>query len=205
MKLTILIRLFYIFLSMKTRFVIFLSILAITIGSQSCDNNDFTKEIKAVNMLMVQVDSFDAQLYNIDTNKVSTMALKSKSILSILEKYYETRPNELSLKEGVVLSNFKNVKKGVKDFGKRFKTIQHEISYTKKQLTTLQSDMDNGTISIELLNKYLEDENQAVSILGKEMSSLLYGLNFAEEQYELLLPDIQLKMEQLEIADSIAW
>ncbi|MFT6844464.1 MAG: peptidoglycan hydrolase CwlO-like protein [Flavobacteriales bacterium] len=205
MKLTILIRLFYIFLSMKTRFVIFLSILAITVGSQSCVNNDFTKEINTIDTLFVQIDSLEVQLHRIDTSKVSVMSLTSKNILTIVESYYNNVPDELSLKDGVVFSNFKNVKKGVKDFDKRFKTIQNEISYTKKQLTTLRSDMENGAVSIDLLSQYIEDENQAVAILGKEMSSLLYGLNFAEEQYELLLPDIQLKMEQLEIADSIAW
>lgn len=190
---------------MKKLGFVFSMCLAIMLAAPSCVKTNFKTEIQLTDSLLMEVNKHKATMDAIDLEMVDTLSDKTKKILNKLHEYYDSRDLALPLEDGIVFGNFKAVKKGFRNFDKRFENIQKEIAYSQKQLNAFKFDLEQGALAKELASQYLAEEKQAVDILGKEVLSLTEGVNFASERYKQMLPEMKEKMSKIGIIDSIAW
>jgi hypothetical protein len=116
------------------------------------------------------LDSVALQYYAIDTNKffyVNNLINRNLSRLSTMDTI---------LSDTVKI--YASIQKSFKRFISEHDLILYEIKYSRNQLHSLRKDIRNGKINEMQMEKYFQEEKEAVSILMQKISFNVQNIAF---------------------------
>lgn len=146
---------------MKLKPLYYIIALLMLVGS--CTVTDKERAyVNKIDRLGNALDSVALQYYAIDTNKlfyVNNLINRSISRLSSMDTIL-----------GDTVKIYASIQKSFKRFISEHDLILDEIKYSRNQLHTLRKDIRNGKITEMQMEKYFQEEQEAVSILMQKIS-----------------------------------
>jgi hypothetical protein len=88
--------------------------------------------------------------------------------------------------------------KTFKRFIKEHSLIIDEISYSKKQLESLKTDIKNNKIGLEQLNNYYNEEKEAVGVLIHKLSFNAQNITYQLASFPQLNDSIEMMIKRIE-------
>ena len=167
---------------MKTSkiFFLFAIVTLIGFGYTRCNPNDYSKEIDQVDSMLAVAVEMHQYMINVDS---SDIAEKIQIIDTDFKFVQDSLPHELIKQSATFLEHLKKAKKMGDKFIREYETLKNESGYSIDQLINLKKDLQNRSLDPEEVEKYINDESKALTIMGKHFQKLKQGLNNLNNQY----------------------
>ena len=179
--------------------LIFLS-LSLPFFFISCNNNKHPKEIKKIDSLITVIDSIEQNLINADTAKIrSVYNIYLNNIDQIKENFNDKKEDST----WSVITTYWIIRKPLKEFFKKCPHFFNEINFSKKQLDSLKTDINNNNIPENKISEYTKTEADAVNNLMQEVSVSINLVNDRIHLFDSLNPKVIKVIEKLKKADDV--
>jgi hypothetical protein len=170
----------------NTSYIICL-VFSASIFLSSCNNGSerYRNEIAMLDSLVLALEKAEGQFKSIDSEKV----VKTYSALNeLLEQTGELIKDTLKKEEAVLLSDFRSIRKPLKEYKSRVTILKTEIGVTKDQLSHLSHDLRKGLMKEEDVDKNVQSE---VTLAKTLLSSITIMASIIPQQlskYDSLQP-----------------
>lgn len=165
----------------------------------SCSGPEYPKEIAMLDSLRIKLDSAEAGLNSIDSNKVIAAVNEVNTDLQEITMHFNTisRDSMLDRETATNLTNYRSVRKAFNIYQREHARLQKDIDYSQSQLSNLIHDLEKGIIDEKDAPAYVQRESEeAVKII--EMTNLLTGsVKGMLERYEEAKPKVKEYMQSL--------
>jgi hypothetical protein len=154
---------------MKLKPLYYITGLLMLVGSCTVTDKELVY-LDKIDKLGNALDSVALQYYAIDTNKffyVNNLINRNLSRLSTMDTI---------LSDTVKI--YASIQKSFKRFISEHDLILDEIKYSRNQLHSLRKDIRNGKINEMQMEKYFQEEKEAVSILMQKISFNVQNIAF---------------------------
>jgi len=167
---------------MKTHKIItlFILIIGLSFGYTSCTLHDNSIEINRVDSLLVIAEQLNQNILKIDMEDVEG---KMRIVNSDFKFVQDSLPSELFLKSTLFLGQLKKMKKMSDVFICSYASLKKETQYSLDQLHDLKKDLENGSLIQDKIQKYIQDESNALGNIEKHYSELINNLDVLNHQY----------------------
>lgn len=172
----------------KKTFILFLLLVsAAGLCMVSCSDNSerYKKEIAELDSLVKELDKAEIQFKAIDSEKV---ALTYGGLDELMEQTTELIKDTLQKDEAILLSDFRSIKKPLREFKMRSSILKTEIVVTKDQLTHLSHDLKNGLLKEEDISKYVQSESDLAKTLIQSLNIISTIIPQQLAKYDSLKP-----------------
>jgi len=174
---------------MKRVIYIFFLVQLILISSCTITENERVY-INKISMLEQALDSVSEQYHTIDTVRLIQAYQSINADLSRLRKI------DTILNDSVKI--YAGLQKSFKRFIGEHSLIIKEVDYSKNQLQALKSDIGKGKISDEKIEKYYNQEMEAVGSLISKMGYNEKSIKYQLQLFDVLHTHIQLIINRFE-------
>ena len=167
---------------MKTHKIItlFILIIGLSFGYTSCTLHDNSIEINRVDSLLVIAEQLNQNILKIDMEDVEG---KMRIVNSDFKFVQDSLPSELFLKSTLFLGQLKKMKKMTDVFVLSYASLKKESQYSLDQLNDLKNDLKNGSLIQDNIQKYIQDESDALDELENHYRDIADKLDLLNYQY----------------------
>jgi hypothetical protein len=154
---------------MKLKPLYYITGLLMLVGSCTVTDKELVY-LDKIDKLGNALDSVALQYYAIDTNK-----------FFYVNNLINRNLSRLSTKDTILSDTVKiyaSIQKSFKRFISEHDLILDEIKYSRNQLHSLRKDIKNGRINEMQMEKYFQEEKEAVSILMQKISFNVQNIAF---------------------------
>ncbi len=154
---------------MKLKPLYYITGLLMLVGSCTVTDKELVY-LDKIDKLGNALDSVALQYYAIDTNK-----------FFYVNNLINRNLSRLSTKDTILSDTVKiyaSIQKSFKRFISEHDLILDEIKYSRNQLHSLRKDIRNGKINEMQMEKYFQEEKEAVSILMQKISFNVQNIAF---------------------------
>lgn len=180
-------------------------------GCGEDDSNRFAKEVQALDSLETELMATQQAFDDFDTTGMTAMADHMMYNLRIIQELFkDTMERDL----GVMLSQYKGLKKGFKDYQFRYANYEQELAYTIEQVKSLKTDLSNGVVAIhdnhtdqgahenamtpdDRARLFYEKEMKAGTKMCSEVTTWLQLVKNVRSVYEETNPKVDAVVEKL--------
>ncbi len=129
----------------------------------SCSGTDkYRAETNQIDSLLIQLDSAEKAFLKLDS---ASCTEKLKVVNALLGEATNVIRDTLLKDEARLLSDFRSIKKPLKEFLTRRSSVIKEILLTRKQLKDLSHDLEQGLISDTEVQKHFQQECELAGML----------------------------------------
>jgi len=178
----------------------YLLLIIPSIALLSCNTINREALIKTDSLLTV-INSIDTLIavYELDSTQERYKNMQKE--VEFFGMYLMNFPENREQRDDV--AEYANSAKGFKRFFNNLKTYQSNIQFSRKQIETLNADINNGTLTDEEIEKYLSEEIKAVSELHNMVSESVEKYNMLCSVYNKCKPSVILVIDSVKKANRI--
>ena len=162
-----------------------LSVLIIGLVFMACESPN-KKEIEEVNALLTIASDTEKMLLSVDTASV----FKIKKIMGEDFKRLSSFSDTLKKEEAFRIADIFGSKKKVFRMAKNYVGYFTQLSLSKKQLSNLKKDLENGLLKDGKFQGYYESEQSVLMKLNADINKYANGMDAAIGKYELERPEL---------------
>lgn len=157
-----------------------LALVLVMVLVSSCSGTDkYRVETSQIDSLLIQLDSAEKVFLMLDS---ASCTEKLKNVNTLLGEATNVIRDTLLKEEARLLSDFRSIKKPLKEFLTRRSSVIKEILVTRKQLKDLSHDLDEGLMSEVDVQKHFQQE---CDLAGMLIMSLKITSSAVESQCNL--------------------
>lgn len=172
---------------MKTFSGLVISIMLL--GFTACSpSNQYDKELAQIDSCLVVLDSIENQFNGIEFDSLKLMVDHVLMNEDSLKKYY--KPDTLSTYIGTRMTECKGIRKTMQSLEMKENNFRTEIDAQKKQFSDLRSDIEEGVLTQEKINEYLDKELISLAALNESFSQFYYMQSTNKRYYYFSVPVI---------------
>lgn len=164
-------------------FVAFCSLLT----STSCDQQLRKKRLARIDSLESHLNGVQDVLNNVDSVLLEN---RIRDIDQTSNWVYDNITDTLSAKPGLLFGDYMRSKKYLGQALTRYKDVRNELIYSKKQINTLRTDVQNGFYSQEEFKAYFDVEATSISKLNEAADELQSNYEMSTERYQKFKPGV---------------
>lgn len=165
-------------------------LLGIAVLSTACERTHFTEEIATIDSLLVKLDSVDMMHRKIDTSGFTELGRNFSENLAYLQQAYTESEDTIPKNVGMLLADYRSLKKPAKGFIDKYQRLGEEIEFSKAQLADLKHDAQNNLLDSILVSEMLDDERQAAAKVESSVEELKMSSTFSMAKNAELEPRI---------------
>jgi len=159
--------------------------------SASCTVTDKERAyIHKIDRLENALDSVSRHYYAVDTTELFNAN-------NLINKHL-SRLSSMDTIMGDTVKIYASMQKTFKRFISDHPLILDEIRYSKKQLQTLKKDIRNGKISEMQMEKYFQEEKEAISVLMQKISFNAQNITYQLKSFAQLHDSIGMHINTIE-------
>ena len=130
----------------------------------------------------------ETELNKLDTSLVQSYGhLANNHLKFIMKEYRDT----MSLKDGIMLSDYKRINKGLAYIITNTKEQREEIKKSIEQMDNLMTDLENGLVPKEKQKEYFEAEKQAANQISEAVAKIMDIYDARIKEFEALNPTVE--------------
>jgi len=171
-----------------------LGILFIALSFSACDNSN-KKEIEEVESLIARVNETEKVLLSIDTSKVFGITRLLEKDLAEFKKIKDT----LTKDEAFTVADYFGSKKKFYRLTAGYPRFIGQIETSKKQLSNLKQDLQNGLIKKDDYISFYQEEQAIFKDLNFQINKLITGIDLVVDKYENDRPELLKFMKELKL------
>mgnify|MGYP001571848723 FL=1 len=160
----------------------------------ACKSYKHQKELQTIDSLNIVIDSIERNLSQADTGRVKKIFAEYTQNLESIKENFDDQKDDSTWP---ALTAYGIINKPLKNFLKNFNGFCEEISYSRKQLDSLRTDIENGNIPEENISSYSKTEADAVNDLKTTVDLALRDVNDKMHLFDSLNPKIIRIIERL--------
>lgn len=129
----------------------------------SCGESKYATEIKTLDSLKVEVKKLQDNFHQLDSTRMGEISVAVHKSLKELEAVYN--PDSIDIRIASIINYYKSFRKSGAKYNIQRTRLKKEIPYTIKQLESLLTDLNNGSLKEPDAKKYFVAEKQAADAL----------------------------------------
>lgn len=162
-------------------------LLMISLFTISCTTGLTDKETAKLNKLQYRVDSTIERLSSIDTAKSLASANHFFENLRFIQKEMKDTINP---ETALFLDSYYSLRKSFNMFGEQYPLVLRELTTTKKQLSDLEHDADNGLLAKGQFEQYYHLESNNLILAEEKANEVLYAIETIQPLYDKMNPKV---------------
>ncbi len=175
------------------KYILLLSFCAGIVLS-SCNQQVKNERLKRIDSLETYIPAVEAILDQIDSAQIE---LQLNQISQTEDWLLDNVDDTIPKKPGMIVADYFRVAKYLGQSLGRYKSVQIEVAYTKKQIQSLREDVINSFYSDEEFEGYFSTEADAVAKLNDAAGELATKHESISEEHK------KLQMASTQVMDSI--
>lgn len=162
----------------------------------SCGPGDrYKDEVNTLDSLVVSLDKAEKLFNSID----SAGARKYyENVNAGLGHISELVKDTLSRDQAMLISQFRSVKKPLKDYLQRLSVTYEEIAVTRKQLQDLSHDISKGLMPEKDIKHHVQKETELARLLINTLNMSHESMGVCMKRYEVINPRIDSLVQVME-------
>jgi hypothetical protein len=163
-----------------------------------CGSNPYSEHIATVDSLQTILNQLETTFKNIDEEKHFSARAEMQRGIESIEGYFKTTGDTMPRDIAVKISDFRLAWKGYKRMDQNYKRLEDGINTSKEQLRTLKIDYENGVLSKNLADRFLNEEKTAIAELEIGVNSFDTKMKHSFVKYQEYNPVI------IQLTDSLS-
>ena len=156
----------------KVLFIAAFAGLMVQVMFTSCKGTDYTKEIATLDSVTVKLDSAEAEVNKIDTNRIGPMYRQIENDLHYVEIFYRNKPKEevIDKQFATILSDYRSLRKPLRNSLGQVPKLKTDIDYAQSQIENLVHDLEKNLVdkkdATQFVNKEKAEANKVIQNTG---------------------------------------
>lgn len=169
-------------------FLFFTGFLAISCGTP---NTKFIAEVEKLEETLKRVEQ---ELQVVDTSKIGAyLRISNENLKFIQENFKDTMNKETA----ILISDYSASRKSLRMFNENYSDIMKELAYSKTQLYSMKTDIENNLMAEDKFTDYYSSESKSVEKLAELIQNLVQWYGSAIKMYEAKSPGVEEIVSQM--------
>jgi hypothetical protein len=174
------------------KYFIFLLILPFVFNS--CKTKSHPKKVAQVDSIYAITDSIEKKLSTIDTLNIKKVFKEYKENIGLIGRYFDDKKDDSTWS---TMTTYGAINNPLKRFVMDYPGLYDELSFSRGQLDSLKTDIENDKVSVEKMPVYIQTEADAVNTLKIQVDSYVNDAKANLKLFDSLNPIMKGVIEKL--------
>jgi ElaB/YqjD/DUF883 family membrane-anchored ribosome-binding protein/regulator of replication initiation timing len=164
----------------------------------SCTSKADEAKIQSIDTLLKTLNDAEEMLLSVDAQKVDKKLAEINETADFLNTHLR---DTIDKETAIEVSEYLRYKKALRFYKENYPEFIEAVNTSRKQLSDLKTDVENGVLDNEKFNEYYNNEMRIVLDISQNIDRAVNGVNLALNKIEEKRPVIEKVIEHIKQSD----